>query len=66
MRKPIQRMAFVDEVHSDNEQDDNGAHWVRQKPGRNPIVTRFFTENIDVPTEEYRKRNAKGGQKYVF
>ncbi|KAJ7818840.1 hypothetical protein B0H14DRAFT_2601022 [Mycena olivaceomarginata] len=32
-------MSFVDEVHSDDEKDGNGAHWVRQKPGHNPIVT---------------------------
>ncbi|KAJ7894331.1 hypothetical protein B0H14DRAFT_3854419 [Mycena olivaceomarginata] len=62
MRKPVQRMAYVQETHSDDEHD-NGVPWVHDKPGRNPTVTRFFLEKLDVEAEEYRKRNAKGGQK---
>ncbi|KAJ7832021.1 hypothetical protein B0H14DRAFT_3712782, partial [Mycena olivaceomarginata] len=51
------------QTHSDDERD-NGVPWVHDKPGRNPTVTRFFLEKLDVEAEEYRKRNAKGGQKY--
>ena len=65
MRKPVQRMAFVKEVHSDDEHTPQGRH-VRQKPGRNPVVAQFFAEEIDFHAEEYRKRNAKPGHKYVF
>jgi hypothetical protein len=57
-------MAYVQETHSDDERD-NGVPWVHDKPGCNSTVTRFFLEKLDVEAEEYRKRNAKGGQKYV-
>ncbi|KAJ7845092.1 hypothetical protein B0H13DRAFT_2410480 [Mycena leptocephala] len=36
---------------------------VREKPGRNPVVARFFREELDPEAEAYRKRNAKRGQK---
>ncbi|KAJ7459005.1 hypothetical protein FB451DRAFT_1406171 [Mycena latifolia] len=51
-------MAFIQESHSD---DEDGR--VREKPGRNPVVARFFLEELDPAAEVYRKRNAKPGQK---
>jgi hypothetical protein len=57
-------MAHVQETHSDDK-CNNGVPWVHNKPRHNPTVTRFFLEKLDVKAEEYRKRNAKGGQKYV-
>lgn len=58
LRKPVQRMTYVQEAHSDDE-DGN----VREKPGRNPVVGEFFVNELDPEAEHYRKRNAKGGQK---
>ncbi|KAJ7640002.1 hypothetical protein DFH06DRAFT_1478028 [Mycena polygramma] len=60
LRKPVLRMASVQEAHSDDEQSSG---CVRMKPGRNPVVGRFFREELDPAAEEYRKRNAKRGQK---
>jgi hypothetical protein len=57
-------MAFIKEVHSDDKHTPQGRR-VRQKLGRNPVAARFFIEEVDVQAEEYRKRNAKPGQKYV-
>ncbi|KAJ7032134.1 hypothetical protein C8F04DRAFT_1185374 [Mycena alexandri] len=55
-----QRMAFVQEAHSD---DEHGAQRsVREKPGRNPVVGMFFQEELDPAAEQYRRRNAKAGQ----
>jgi hypothetical protein len=51
-------MAYIQEVHS----DDEDGH-VREKPGRNPIVTKFFLEEVDPAAEAYRKRNMKSGQR---
>ncbi|KAJ7020357.1 hypothetical protein C8F04DRAFT_1390265 [Mycena alexandri] len=60
LRKPVQRMAFVQEAHSD---DEHGAQRsVREKPGRNPVVGMFFQEELDPAAEQYRRRNAKAGQ----
>ncbi|KAJ7026164.1 hypothetical protein C8F04DRAFT_1398378 [Mycena alexandri] len=60
LRKPVQRMAFVQEAHSD---DEHGAQRsVREKPGRNPIVGMFFQQELDPAAEQYRRRNAKAGQ----
>ncbi|KAJ7137193.1 hypothetical protein C8R44DRAFT_869253 [Mycena epipterygia] len=63
LRKPVQRMAFIEEAHSDDEYSLGGEHRVREKPGRNPVVTKFFLEELDTEAEVYRKRNAKSGQK---
>ncbi|KAJ7780375.1 hypothetical protein B0H14DRAFT_3507605 [Mycena olivaceomarginata] len=41
MRKPVQRMAYVQETHSDDE-CNTGVPWVHDKPGRNPTVTRVL------------------------
>jgi len=57
LRKPVQRMAFIQEAHS----DDEDGH-VREKPGRNPVATQFFLEELDPAAEVYRKRNTKAGQ----
>ncbi|KAJ7463016.1 hypothetical protein FB451DRAFT_1404170 [Mycena latifolia] len=46
------------ESHSD---DEDGR--VREKPGRNPVVARFFLKELDPAAEVYRKCNAKPGQK---
>ncbi|KAJ6463052.1 hypothetical protein C8R47DRAFT_1238749 [Mycena vitilis] len=62
LRKPVMRMASVQEAHSDDEQSSGR---VRMKPGRNPIIGRFFREELDPAAEEYRKRNAKRGQKVL-
>jgi hypothetical protein len=57
-------MAYIAETHSDNEHTlGSEQSRVREKPGRNPIVTKFFTEELDLEAEAYRKRNAKSGQK---
>lgn len=64
LRKPVQRMAFIKEAHSDDEHTVAGRR-VRQKPGRNHVVAKFFRNELDVPAEEYRKRNAKQGQRYI-
>ncbi|KAJ7729881.1 hypothetical protein B0H14DRAFT_3169164 [Mycena olivaceomarginata] len=58
LRKPVQRMAYIQEVHS----DDEDGH-VREKPGCNPIVTKFFLEEVDPAAEAYRKRNMTSGQR---
>ncbi|KAJ6580455.1 hypothetical protein DFH09DRAFT_1076711 [Mycena vulgaris] len=57
-RKPVQCVAYIQEAHSD---DEDGC--VREKPGRNPVATQFFLEELDPAAEVYRKRNAKAGQK---
>ncbi|KAF7353436.1 hypothetical protein MSAN_01532800 [Mycena sanguinolenta] len=62
LRKPVQRMVYINEVHSDDEHDGK-VHRVREKTGRNPIVTKFLLETLDVKTEEYRKCNMRSGQK---
>lgn len=65
-RKPVLRMAHVKEAHSDDEHTSEGAvHRVREKTGRNPVVARFFHEELDPEAELYAKRNRKRGQKYV-
>ncbi|KAF8177753.1 hypothetical protein K438DRAFT_1978358 [Mycena galopus ATCC 62051] len=62
LRKPVQRMVFIEEAHSDD--DHSGEqHHVRTKPGRNPVVGEFFCQELDTAAEAYRKRNAKPGQK---
>ncbi|KAF8205248.1 hypothetical protein K438DRAFT_1757234 [Mycena galopus ATCC 62051] len=64
LRKPVQRMAFIEEAHSDDEHTlVGGQRSVRKKPGRNPVVGKFFRKVLDVEAEAYRKRNAKAGQK---
>ncbi|KAJ7195941.1 hypothetical protein GGX14DRAFT_574639 [Mycena pura] len=64
LRKPVKRMAYIAEVHSDDEHSAGGeVRRVREKPGRNPVVARFFREELDPEAEAYRKRNAKRGQK---
>jgi hypothetical protein len=66
LRKPVQRMVFVQEVHSDDEHTSGGTQrTVREKPGRNPIAAQFFQEELDPAAEQYRQRNAKPGQRYV-
>ncbi|KAJ7159114.1 hypothetical protein C8R43DRAFT_948456 [Mycena crocata] len=62
LRKPVLRMAFVKESHSDDEHTPQG-HRVRDKPGRSPVAGKFFVSEIDVKTAEYRKRNPVRGQK---
>ncbi|KAJ7818403.1 hypothetical protein B0H14DRAFT_2601283 [Mycena olivaceomarginata] len=62
LRKPVQRMAFIEEAHSDDEHSSEQRR-VREKPGRNPVVGRFFREELDPAAEAYRKRNAKPGQR---
>ncbi|KAJ7789656.1 hypothetical protein B0H14DRAFT_3891746 [Mycena olivaceomarginata] len=62
MRKPVQRMAYVQEDPFRRRARQWCALGPRQAR-RNPTVTRFFLEKLDVEAEEYRKRNAKGGQK---
>ncbi|KAJ7782587.1 hypothetical protein DFH07DRAFT_949385 [Mycena maculata] len=62
LRKPVLRMAFIKEAHSDDEHTTTG-RCVRRKPGRNPVVAKFFRNELDVAAEEYRKRNAKQGQR---
>ncbi|KAJ6559982.1 hypothetical protein B0H19DRAFT_1069691 [Mycena capillaripes] len=64
LRKPVQRMVFVQEVHSDDEHTSGGTQrTVREKPGRNPIAAQFFQEELDPAAEQYRQRNAKPGQR---
>ncbi|KAJ6481129.1 hypothetical protein C8R45DRAFT_933027 [Mycena sanguinolenta] len=63
VRKPVQRLVYVKEAHSDDEHAKGSPHRVREKPGRNPTATKFFTQTLDVKTEEYRKRNARPGQR---
>lgn len=59
-------MAHVKEAHSDDEHTSEGAvRRVREKTGRNPVVARFFREELDPEAELYAKRNRKRGQKYV-
>ncbi|KAJ7867130.1 hypothetical protein B0H13DRAFT_1897722 [Mycena leptocephala] len=66
LRKPVQRMVYINEVHSDDERSqDRGGRRVREKPGRNPIVGRFVVEVLDAKAEEYRERNGKPGQTYI-
>ncbi|KAJ6450953.1 hypothetical protein C8R47DRAFT_1170681 [Mycena vitilis] len=60
LRKPVQRMACVQEAHSD---DEHSSGRVREKPGRNPVVGKFFRTELDPAAEAYRKRNAKSGQR---
>ncbi|KAF7372994.1 hypothetical protein MSAN_00506700 [Mycena sanguinolenta] len=60
LRKPVLRMVYVDEVHSDDEHGE--VRHVREKPGRNPVVTKFLLETLDVETENYKKRNGRRGQ----
>ncbi|KAJ7771288.1 hypothetical protein DFH07DRAFT_953457 [Mycena maculata] len=62
LRKPVLRMACVEEAHSDDEHKDEECY-VRAKPGRNPLVAEFFYKELDPAAEAYRKRNAKPGQK---
>ncbi|KAJ7032234.1 hypothetical protein C8F04DRAFT_1359439 [Mycena alexandri] len=62
LRKPVQRMANITESHSDDEHHPQHS-LVRKKPGRNPIMGRFYREELDVSAEEYRTRNAKAGQR---
>ncbi|KAJ7501166.1 hypothetical protein B0H11DRAFT_1993870 [Mycena galericulata] len=62
LRKPVLRMACVEEAHSDDEHRD-GACYTRDKPGRSPIPAKFFHEILDPAAEAYRKRNGKPGQK---
>jgi hypothetical protein len=66
MRKPVLRMLYVEQVHSDDEYTGPGLHLVCEKPGRNPVVTKYVTETLDIESEVYRKRHAKCGQKYVI
>ncbi|KAJ7240982.1 hypothetical protein C8J57DRAFT_1013814, partial [Mycena rebaudengoi] len=47
-------MAYVNEVHSDDEHSSQGRR-VRGKPGRNPVLAKFLTSELDVKMEEYRK-----------
>lgn len=57
-------MVYIKEAHSDDEHSPEGRR-VREKLGRNPVATKFFVDELDVKTEEYRLRNASRGQKYV-
>ncbi|KAF8173147.1 hypothetical protein K438DRAFT_1772251 [Mycena galopus ATCC 62051] len=62
LQKPVQHMACVGEAHSDDEHSSEQRR-VREKPGRNPVVGRFFRKELDPAAEAYRKRNAKPGQR---
>ncbi|KAJ7271791.1 hypothetical protein C8J57DRAFT_1507700 [Mycena rebaudengoi] len=62
LRKPVQRMAYVNEVHSHDEHSSQGRR-VREKPGCNPVLAKFLTSELDVKAEEYRLRNPNRGQK---
>ncbi|KAJ7098404.1 hypothetical protein C8R44DRAFT_889020 [Mycena epipterygia] len=55
-------MAFIKEAHSDDEHTLEHCR-VHEKPGRNPVVAKFFCEELDVPAENYRKHNTKQGQR---
>ncbi|KAJ7862657.1 hypothetical protein B0H14DRAFT_2575315 [Mycena olivaceomarginata] len=48
LQKPVQRMVFVQEVHSDDEHTSGGTQ---------------RTEELDPAAEQYRQRNAKPGQR---
>ncbi|KAJ7657072.1 hypothetical protein B0H17DRAFT_1213603 [Mycena rosella] len=54
-------MAYMQEAHFD---DEDGC--VREKPGRNPVATQFFLEELDPAAEVYRKCNAKAGRLNLF
>ncbi|KAJ6568316.1 hypothetical protein DFH09DRAFT_1080702 [Mycena vulgaris] len=62
-RNPVLRMMYVKEVHSDDEHTESEQTHVREKPGRNPVVTQFLVDEIDPAAEAYRKRNTKSGQR---
>ncbi|KAK7063350.1 hypothetical protein R3P38DRAFT_2818270 [Favolaschia claudopus] len=54
LRKPVQRMVAIKEAHSDDEHVGK-TRYVRDKPGRNPTVTRFFLQELDPEAERYRR-----------
>ncbi|KAJ7149891.1 hypothetical protein C8R43DRAFT_1192454 [Mycena crocata] len=57
------RIAYVKEAHSDDEHSSQGRR-TRLKPGRSTVAGKFFVEELDVKTEEYRQRNpGRGVQK---
>ncbi|KAJ6550328.1 hypothetical protein B0H19DRAFT_1265159 [Mycena capillaripes] len=63
LRKPVQRMAYVREAHSDDEHSPIQGRHTRDKPGRNSVVGKFFVAKLDVKSDEYRARNPVPGQK---
>ncbi|KAK7007543.1 hypothetical protein R3P38DRAFT_2553003, partial [Favolaschia claudopus] len=54
LRKPVQRMIAIKEAHSDDEHVGK-TRYVRDKPGRNPTVARFFLQELDPEAERYRR-----------